>query len=303
MRFLSFGSVNHDLVYELDAFVEAGQTVASRGLHRFLGGKGLNQALALARAGMEVALAGAVGQEDLESIKDFLQREGVASEGLWGTDEPTGHAIIQRLPTGENCILIHAGANHRISPAQREQVLDHYDPGDVLLLQNEVNGLQELLVAARKRQMQVVFNPSPLTESLFHLDYGVVDYLICNEGEAQALTEGHLKKQATLNEREAMAEAWLKAYPRLHFVMSLGSEGACYADAQLRCHQAVFEVDVRDTTGAGDCFTAYFLASLARGYEPAEALRRACAAAALAVTRPGTAVAMPQEKELLEFLA
>ena len=141
MKVLCFGSLNIDMVYAVPHFVRGGETLAAHGLARYTGGKGLNQAVALARAGASVRMAGAIG-EDGRFLLDALSAAG-ADTALVEVrpDTPTGHAIIQNDAAGDNCILLYGGANRTITQQQICRTVAAFAPGDAILLQNEVNGL------------------------------------------------------------------------------------------------------------------------------------------------------------------
>lgn len=135
MRVLSFGSLNIDYVYEVPRFVGGGETLPALSLRRFSGGKGLNQSVALARAGLEVRHAGAVGRDGLFLLEE-LRAAGADTRYVEVLEDvSTGHAVIQRTPAGENCILLYGGANRRITREHIDRVLSDFGPGDALVLQ------------------------------------------------------------------------------------------------------------------------------------------------------------------------
>lgn len=158
---LNIGSLNIDHVYAVKAFVRAGETIASRQYRKHPGGKGANQSVALARAGAKVAHAGAVGPEGRWLI-DLLQKEGIDTRFIQTVKEPSGHAVIQVDERGENAIFLYGGANQGLRKADIEKALDFFQPGDWLLLQNEINGLDTILEEAHRRRLRTCFNPAPL---------------------------------------------------------------------------------------------------------------------------------------------
>lgn len=187
MRILNFGSLNIDHVYQVDHFVRAGETLASSGYARHMGGKGFNQSIALARAGAAVCHAGCMG-EDGDFMRAYLREAGVDTSFLRTVDGPTGHAMIQVEPSGENCILLFGGANQRIEAAQIRETLAHFAAGDILLLQNEVSGLPALLEEGAKRGLRIAINPAPMDAGIVAADLSEVRWLIVNEGEGAALS-------------------------------------------------------------------------------------------------------------------
>ncbi|WP_325199219.1 ribokinase [Oscillibacter sp.] len=297
MKVLCFGSLNIDYVYEVPRFVGGGETLSAGALSRFSGGKGLNQSVALARAGLEVRHAGAVGRDGLFLLEE-LRAAGVDTGYVEvREDVSTGHAVIQRTPAGENCILLYGGANRSITRERIDRVLSDFGPGDALVLQNEISELPYLAEQAKSRGMTVALNPSPLEEGLLSL-LPFADYLILNEIEAAQLLRG-LGKPVPEAE-EALAETLAEALPSSRaVVLTLGPQGSlCAAEGRL-VRQAAVPVRAVDTTAAGDTYTGFFLAGVLSGRSAEWAVKYASAAAAIAVTRPGAAPSIPSGEEVL----
>ncbi len=293
MRIINFGSCNIDYVYRMDHIVIPGETQPSKALNTFPGGKGLNQSIAVARAGAEVFHAGAVGA-DGEMLREVLAQDGVDTTYLARSEDRSGHAIIQLSDEGQNSILLYGGANQTLTTAYVDEVLSHFGAGDVLLLQNEVNLVPYIIEQAAARGMQILFNPAPFTQDLVELDYNKITYLVLNEIEARGLGGAETPAE---NLQRIRAR-----YPQLALVMTLGSEGCIYADAGCTVSHPAFLVDVVDTTAAGDTFIGFFLASIVRGATPATALRKASAASGLAVSRMGAAPSIPHIAEVQQAL-
>ena len=296
MRALCFGSLNIDYVYQVPHFVGGGETLAAGSLSRFSGGKGLNQSIALARAGLEAWHAGAIGR-DGRFLLEELQEAGVRTgyvEVL--EDVSTGHAIIQRTPSGENCILLYGGANRSITREQVDRVLAGFGPGDALVLQNEISQLPYLAERAKARGMTVALNPSPMEEGLLPL-LPLADYLLLNEIEAAQLCQG--LGSALPEAEEDLAAALAAALPSTAVVLTLGPRGSLYADGTRLARQAAVPVRPVDTTAAGDTYTGFFLAGALEGWGVEWAMEFAAAAAAIAVTRPGAAPSIPSREEVL----
>ena len=196
MKILNYGSLNIDHVYQMPAFVKAGETLSATDCQLHTGGKGLNQSVALARAGAEVFHGGKIGADGLE-LKAFLEEAGADCRFLRIDPEiPTGHAIIQVVASGENCILIYGGTNTRITEAEIDETLENFGPGDLLLLQNEISNVNYLIHRANEKGMITVLNPSPITAELLTYDgLSLLDWMIVNQGEAEALAGlyGHLR--------------------------------------------------------------------------------------------------------------
>lgn len=294
MKILNFGSLNLDYVYSVDHFVAEGETLASTVLKIFSGGKGLNQSVALARAGADTYHAGCIGAEG-GMLTDMLQSAGVDTAFVKTVDSPTGHAIIQVDPNGRNCILLFGGANLCTDPAYVDEVLGNFAAGDWLVLQNEISSIDYLIAAAKAKGMTVVLNPSPFSPALIEAGLGKVDYILLNETEGKQLT-GFDAPADILN-------AIRTTYQALKVVLTLGKDGCIYDDGEQRVAHGIFAVKAVDTTAAGDTFTGFFISAVSQGFTPAAAIRRASAASAIAVSRPGAAPSVPTADEVDAFLA
>ena len=293
MKILNFGSLNLDLVYQIPHFVRAGETLSTTGFSRNVGGKGLNQSVALAKAGAEVYHAGMVGA-DGEMLRTFLSENGVDVRFVRTIDQPSGHAVIQVVPEGNNCIFLYGGANQCITSEFIQEALEPFGEGDFLVLQNEINAIDEIINAASEKGMQIVLNPSPIADNLAKLPLDKVSWFILNEIEGAELS-GETEPDKILDKLTAL-------YPHAKIVLTLGGDGSIYTDGKVRIPQQVYKVNAVDTTAAGDTFTGFFFAGMAAGVEPAEALKRASKASSISVTRPGAAASIPLLDEVLEAL-
>ncbi len=289
MKLLVFGSLNIDHVYSLPHLVREGETLDSIAYQKNEGGKGLNQAIALAKAGSEVHFAGAIGK-DGAFLLDFMSRFGIQTKNVRTLDVPTGHAIIQVDVKGLNSIILYGGANRSVSPAMIDEALGGFGEGDCLLLQNEISGLEHMLCAARSRGVTIILNPSPVTEELLRAPLELVDWLLLNEIEGRDLTGE--------TEPKAILDALLGRYPACRAVLTLGEEGAVYADAARRVVQPAVKAETVDSTAAGDTFTGYFINAVLSGEPVERSLRRAAQAAAIAVSRPGAGRSIPYADEV-----
>lgn len=288
MRILNFGSLNCDYVYQVPHITAPAETLSAREMQVFPGGKGLNQSIALARAGAPVFHAGLVG-EDGDFLVDLAQESGVDCRYLEKRPGRTGHAIIQVEDSGQNAILICGGANQLVDEPMIRRVLADFGPGDLLLAQNEVSGLPLMLSLASDRGMTVALNPSPCGD-LPQADLSMVDWLILNEVEGAALSGE--------TEIAAMPDALRRRYPRANILLTLGAEGAICLTGEERHFQPAIPVKTVDTTAAGDTFTGYFLAAVTGGQTIPEALLLAARAAAMAVSRPGASSSIPTRQEV-----
>ena len=253
MKVLNFGSLNIDYVYSVEHMVEAGETLASSGMKVFSGGKGMNQSIALAKAGVPVFHAGMVGEEG-QILLDTCQEAGVDVTYVQTIQGKTGHTIIQVDRSGLNCILLYGGANQSITREFVDHVLADFGPGDFILLQNEINELDYIISQAHLREMTIVLNPSPFNQAVERCDLSKVSLFLLNEIEGGQIT-GREKPGEIL-------DAFRAIYPQAKVVLTLGQDGAWYQDGLERYHQGIFPVQVEDTTAAGDTFTGYFIAGL-----------------------------------------
>jgi ribokinase len=293
IKVLNFGSLNIDHVYGVPRFVAPGETLATRRYARFAGGKGFNQSIALARAGASVVHVGNIGPDGAWLVA-MLEQEGVDVRAIRQRETPTGHAIIQVLEpdeadeaAGENSILIHAGANRTLDAEQCDAALELIEPGDFVLMQNEVNRLDALLPAASARGAHIVLNPSPLDDGILALPLACVGTFVLNEGEARHLAD---TPDADL---EALLDRLAAQFPDAEIVLTLGVRGARYAGRGERLEVGAEPVAAVDTTGAGDTFTGYYVAGRLAGHDTRTALQHASHAAALCVQHSGAADSIP----------
>lgn len=290
MKIVNFGSLNIDHVYSVNQHVKPGETISSRGYRQFCGGKGLNQSIAAARAGAVVQHYGKIGS-DGKHLKQKLTESGVDANLISITSGPTGHAVIQVSSSGENAIIVEGGANKTMDSTDVKNAFNNLSDGDWLLLQNEINGLDLILSAASKNPCKVVLNPAPMTPDLAALPLDPVNLLILNEIESLELT-GQADPSLALT-------SLIEKYPHLGIVLTLGAKGAIYADKTKRLVQEGFAVSPVDTTAAGDTFVGYLVASLDSQLPVEKALRIACKAASICVTRSGAADSIPTIEEVL----
>ena len=288
-RILVFGSLNIDHVYQVPHFVRPGETLASAAYQKHAGGKGLNQAIALARAGMQVSFAGAVGQDGVW-LRDMLAENGVDPQHIRVIEEATGHAIIQVDQDGNNAIVLFGGANQCIGSGMIGDVLAGFSAGDCVLLQNEISGCPQIIRTAADRGIRVALNPSPASPALREWPLELVDFLILNEVEGYDLTG--------FTAPDDIVRALRDRCPSCAIVLTLGEQGAVYAAADTGIlRQPAYPVQAVDTTAAGDTFTGYFLQAVLSGDAPAAAMQKAACAASITVSRPGAGQSIPTQEE------
>ena len=295
MKILSFGSLNLDQVYQVPHFLRPGETMAAGERNTFCGGKGLNQSIALARAGAEVYHAGAVGEADGGILVDALESSGVDCRLVRRLPCPTGHAIIQVNPEGKNCILLFGGANRQITREQVDEALSHFTAGDILVLQNEISQLGYLMETAGRKGLTIVFNPSPMSAALLEMPLRYVSYFLLNEVEARDICGEDVPE-------EQYPQLLLKKYPESRVVLTLGARGCIYQDQFRRLAVAAKKVKAVDTTAAGDTFSGFFIAGIAAGVPVEQALEEATRAAAISVSRRGASASIPTREEMLSWM-
>lgn len=293
MKMLIFGSLNIDHVYRVPHLVRGGETLSSVSYQKNAGGKGLNQAIALAQAGQKVSFCGAIGA-DGQFLKDYLASFGVDVSRIYVMDEPTGHAMIQLDEHGQNAILLYGGANQKISAEMIDAVLADCEPGDCILLQNEISRLEEIVRGAHEKKMRVILNPSPMCEALKPL-LPFVDDLILNEVEGADWT-GRTAPDDIL-------DALLERCPDCRVMLTLGINGSVYADKARRVHQDAILAETVDTTAAGDTFTGFFYHGMLSGMPLERAMFLAAQASSIAVSRPGAGGSIPSMDEVLQKAA
>lgn len=296
MKVLNFGSLNIDYVYDVDNFVRKGETISSKGLNVFCGGKGLNQSVALARAGADVYHAGMIGKDGIFLV-DFLKNSGVNVGNILIRDDiRTGNAIIQRDISGDNCIILFAGANRSITRDYVDKVLEKFGRGDYIVLQNEISELPYIVESAHRQGMKIVLNPSPMDEKIGELNLSYIDYFLLNETEALKLSG--IDK---FDSKKCMS-GLVDTYKGAGVLITLGDKGAIYSDGNIFVEQKAVKTKAVDTTAAGDTFTGYFVNGILGGKEIKEAINEATIAASIAVSRIGAAPSIPAMNEVKERL-
>jgi ribokinase len=292
MKVINFGSLNFDHVYEVEHFVQPGETITAKNYQRLCGGKGLNQSIALARAGAQVFHAGKVGC-DGEPLIACLKIAGVDTRHIGIIQsEPSGHAVIQVDRHGQNSIIIHGGANRQVQTEDAERVLGFFSAGDCLVLQNEISSIPDIMVRAKRQGLTIFLNPAPMNKTVLDYPLDQVDYFIINEIEGRELT-GEA-------ETRAIVEAMRKRFPRSVIILTLGENGVIYADQHTSLTVPAEKVTPVDTTAAGDTFIGYFIAREIEGANTETCLRTASRAAALCVTRHGAADSIPRLDEVVK---
>jgi ribokinase len=293
---LVIGSLNIDLVARCEHLPRSGQTVFGTEFFTAAGGKGANQAVAAARLGSRVAMAGCVGEDQFgRDLLAGLQRDGVLCNAVQTVERPTGTALITIDALGGNTIVVISGANSACDMALVDRVLDGAAEPGILLLQHEIpeEANAHAIRRAHSAGWFIVLNPAParpLTPALLPL----IDVIAPNETEAAALTGSSDPREAA---QHLLAQGVRAA------LITLGGEGALYCDAGGPWHCPALAVQAVDTTAAGDAYIGALATGLAEDRGVVDSLGFAAAAAALAVTRLGAQPSLGTRDEVTNFIA
>jgi len=293
MRVLNLGSLNIDHVYKMQRFVQSSETLAAQKYETFAGGKGLNQSIAVARAGYEIYHAGKIGKGG-DILKDCLIKSGINMKYICESDVTQGHALIQVNNHGENCIIVYSGSNNQIDKKYVDEVLEQFDENTYLMLQNEINNVEYIIDQAYEKNIKIVFNPSPVDDKISKIDFSKITWLLINEIEGKLIS-------GKSDENSIISELHYK-FPKLKIMLTLGEKGVmCFYNGEVITH-GIYKMPVEDTTAAGDTFTGYFVAGLAKGQKIRESIQYASAAAAISVSRKGASSSIPTYDEVVKFL-
>ncbi|WP_386679376.1 ribokinase [Loktanella sp. R86503] len=286
MAIWNLGSINIDTVFSLPHMPSPGETLPSTGRNVFLGGKGTNMSVAAARAAAIVHHIGAVG-DDGEWTVDRLMEYGVDTRFIARVDDDTAQAIIMVDPSGENIVILHPGANVAIPQVILQEAMAEAQTGDWLLMQNETNLQRTAAKLGKQMGLQVAYAAAPFDADRVTAVLPYLDMLFLNAVEAAQLEKATGKRPQDLGLRDV--------------IVTRGGDGADWFGPDGHRHFDAVPVTPVDTTGAGDTFTGYVLAGLDRGHPMAQAINLATRAAALMVTRHGTADVIPDLRELEDF--
>lgn len=295
------GSLNMDLVTRASRLPRGGETLVGQSFATVPGGKGANQAVAAARLGADVAMIGCVGSDAYGAqLRDALLVEGIDCQAVNEVEGSSGVALIVVDDSSQNAIVIVAGSNGQLTPASLLAFDAVLQAAEVIVCQLEVpmDTVGYALKRARALGKTVILNPAPASGPLPADWYAAIDYLIPNESEASALSGVPVD---SLDAAKVAATHLLNAGAG-KVIVTLGSQGALFADGQGFEHLPAPKVQAVDTTAAGDTFVGGFAAALANGQGEAEAIRFGQVAAALSVTRAGAQPSIPTLHDLQGFV-
>lgn len=289
MKILNFGSLNIDKVYAVEEIVKGGETIDSVSFSESVGGKGLNQSIAVAKAGGNIMHAGCVGK-DGEILLQALKDNNVDTSLIKTVETASGQAIIQVDKHGQNCIILFHGANYEVDKAYIDEVMQDFVQGDILILQNEISNIDYIIEVAKAKQMKIYLNPSPINENLNKYNMQAIDGIFVNEHEGAYLAD---KEKV-----EDILDSLASKYPELEIILTFGDKGAYYRHKDINIFQPAYKVDAVDTTAAGDTFTGYFIALRQQGKYIEESLQKASKASSITVSRKGASISIPKIAEV-----
>ncbi len=290
MKIVNIGSANIDYVYQMEHFIQPGETQSCERLSIGCGGKGLNQSIALAQAGTEVYHAGFIGAEGA-FLAEKMKSKGVDTRFVRTGKGPNGHANIQVDASGQNCIILYGGTNRQFTHAFVDEVLDFFAAGDICVLQNEINDVPYIIERCHERGIRVAFNAAPYRDAIREYPLDKVDWLIVNEVEGGGLSGE--------TDYDAIAGRLIELYPDVRVVLTMGRAGCIYRSAHESARVGACSVKAVDTTAAGDTFIGYFLRGVVESLPVRDALRLATVASAISVTRAGAADSVPSYDEVV----
>ena len=300
MKVLCFGSANLDHVYKVDHFTVPGETQGCLEYDIKCGGKGVNQAIAMALAANDTYFAGIIGS-DSGLLKDALVDKGVHIDYMKISNKPTGHAIIEVDQSGQNHILLYGGTNKEIDFEYIDEVLSHFSKGDIVVLQNEINNVPYIIERCYEKEMKSFFNAAPYDIAVKNYPIEKVTWLVVNETEGAALSNEE--------DYEKIIQTLKQKYPHTHILFTMGKEGSRAYYKNLRVEQPGFTVKAIETTGAGDTFCGCSINGVLKyGLDNLdeeklkEILTYANAGAALITMKKGAIRSMPEPQNIKELI-
>lgn len=297
------GSINIDLVVHVERIPARGETLSGSDFQTHIGGKGANQAAAVARLGYPIAMIGRVGSDAFSAdLRRSLAAAGVDTAAISTVDGPSGNAMIAVEASGDNSIIVSPGANALLTPDDLDAHLDLLRGAAIVLTQLEIplGTVEHLAAICTRERVPLMLDPAPAQELPAEL-WRNVSWITPNETEAQKFCK---TAGAASSEEELHATVHrLMQHGARNVLLKLGERGAYLATRDgLQIRVPAYSVTAADTTAAGDAFNGAFAVALARGTPPAEAASFAAAVAAISVTRRGAMNSMPSQAEVDAFL-
>lgn len=292
-KILVIGSLNMDWIVNVDHIPITGETVLGSDFQKSCGGKGANQAVAVGKLGGRVTMLGAVGEdEDGQMLLSSLKAEKVTTDSIQVSRNRTGLAIITINQQGDNCITVSMGANRDCTKEYIEKNIAFIEEADILLIQMEIphDAVYYAIKKAHELQKTIILNPAPAPSAFLEEAYQWIDYIIPNETELQTLTgiENVTEDKEIERGCDILIGKGIK-----NVIVTLGSKGALWANADSKRYFHVPAIHAVDTTAAGDTFNAAIAVFLSEGKSIPEAIRFANLTAGVTVQKKGAQSAMP----------
>lgn len=295
------GSLNMDTVVSVPYIPKIGETILATDVNYYGGGKGANQAIAVARLGSSVSMIGKVGKDkNGRALLDSLTKEGVDTTSIEVSENITGTAFINVSSKGENNIVVYPGANKDLDIAQIERHRKVIENSSVCVLQLEIpyEVVKHVINICYEKDVKVIFNPAPATSGIEDELIRKTYILIPNETELNILSGTHNDSSETLE--DVAKKVYNKGCENL--IVTLGEKGGLYLQNKEIEYFKSKKVVPIDTTAAGDSFVGAMAASIVEGKTIPESIEFATFAAALTVTKPGAQYSLPTKREVEEFI-
>lgn len=296
---LVVGSINVDYVINTDRLPKLGETITGHSFSMNFGGKGANQAVAIAKAGCNVRMLGAVGNDLSGSLAiENLEKCGIDASAVKKTDAPTGAAVIT-VCGGDNHIILDIGANALVTPELVAENEELFDWADILVMQYEIP-IESVIAAAKLAKQKgktVVLNPAPVKEVDDEL-YTYLDWIIPNEFEAGLITGIEQNNDADA----AFAMQKLREMGAKNVIVTLGKRGCAYHKGNEIGYAGIFDVKRVDTTAAGDSFIGGLCSAFCDGKNIYDAVYYASATSSITIGRAGAAASIPTADEVKDFI-
>jgi ribokinase len=300
MTVFVLGSLNIDLVATAERMPNPGETVSGTSFSTYIGGKGLNQAVAVSRADAEAVMLGAIGDDGYgRELLESLDTEGISQKYIVQKIGASGIAIIEIDSSGQNRIVVIPGANGELEPGDIPSAIFEIGKSDYLMAQLEtpLETVEDVFSRAKIAGLTIVLNPAPAQKLSLDL-LSLVDLIIPNQFEAELLTGINVSDhESAISAGRALLAQGVQAV-----IVTLGEDGALYISDTEIFHQPAFAVQVVDTTGAGDTFCGGLVAKLSEGKDLKSAMRYAAAAAGLSTTKAGAVPSIPTTTEVSSLL-
>lgn len=293
---LVIGSVNVDSTYELKTLPVLGETILAQKKHQNIGGKGLNQAVALSRMGLETTFMSAIGNDQSGvQVLEYLSNTNINSDFIIKKESDTGEATILVDEKGDNMIIPYLGANNLLTKNDIADYSNVFEGIDVCVLQMEIPiaTVEYIVDYCYEKNIRVILNPAPASTDLSHETLVKVDYLVPNETELEILSG---KLISTDNIEEVGRELIRQGLQRL--IVTFGKHGSYYFDKEEYYHVQPEKTKVVDSTAAGDTFIGAFVSCILKGDRAKEAMKFANRASSITISKKGAAESIPYFTEL-----